>query len=470
MDYPEFEDQGQVDIKNLVAQYEEALANDREPMLDQEEAEQIADYYETTGHYDKALRTIDATLGHHPYSGLILLKKAQILFDLKIIEDAEECLEQAEVFEPGEIGIYLLRSEIYTFRSLHKKALAVLKYAESLADTDEKPGIWLHRADVYEDWERYDKVYQSLKECLLIEPANEEALSRLNYCMEINDCYEDAIEFHLKLIDHEPFSFWAWYNLAYAYAALELFEKAIDAMEYVLAIDEEATYAYKDIAGYYFEAGQYEKALEAIAEHAARTKPDTDALLLEGRCQFELGQLRASRYSFRTAIRTHPSNDEAFYHLGMTYMAESKGQQALQHLRKAVELQPDRIEYLEQLAEAGLQNGLHEEVRYCCSRALLLNNRYSRIYITLAMSFFLNNELPEALETIERGILDCGGDSTLRYLRAGILLVAGQRKAAFSDFDDLLDTHFDAHQALFVYLPFLEEDTALMNLIADHDR
>ncbi len=40
-------------------------------------------------------------------------------------------------------------------------------------------------AGVYEDWDRYELVFESLKKVLEINQENEEALSRMWYCVEL---------------------------------------------------------------------------------------------------------------------------------------------------------------------------------------------------------------------------------------------------------------------------------------------
>lgn len=469
MDFFDNYENEQPDIRSLVEQYEEALANNVQPHIDQDEVEQIVDYYEHVGHYDKALKAIEAALEQHPYSGLILLKKAQILFDLKITDEAIECLDKAAIFEPSEIGIYLLRSEILTFQSQHDEALEQLDRAMELADGDESGDVWLHMADVYEDVEKYDEVYACLKACLKSDMENEEALSRINYCMELTDQFEDAIVLYKEIIEEHPYCFWAWYNLSYAYASLDLYEKAIDALQYVLAIDEDVNYAYKDLAQYYHEIGQYNKALEAIKSYSSKTKAESDVHLLEGKCYFELKNLKTSRACFRRAIRSNPSAHEAFYNLGMTYIAEEKWGQSIQHLKKAVELYPDNIEYLERLSETALHAEDYEEVKYSCSKAIKLNLKYSRLYITLALSYLFNGEEEKALDTIDQGIRECLSNIDLQYIKAAILLMLNKRKAALLDFEALLAEDFGAHTIIFKYFPSLQEDMELMDLIDSLD-
>jgi tetratricopeptide (TPR) repeat protein len=467
MDYFENEEYSQQEIKLLIEEYEKAIANNIQPHFDQERVEQIVEYYEQIGYYDKALKAINSALNQHPYSGLLLLKKAQILFDLKISEDALDCLDHAAIFEPSELGIYLLRSEIYVFQSLHDEALVILDKAMELAadEPEDVADVWLHMADVYEDLEKYNEVYNCLKECLLVDMQNEEALSRINYCMELTEEYEEAVELHKTIIDEYPYNFWAWYNLSFAYASLELYEKAIDALEFVVAIDEDITYAYKDMAQYYHEIGLYEKALETIKIYAGKTKSESDVYLLEGKCHFELGNLKAARFSFRKAIRTSPIAHEAYFNLGITYVLVEKWAQAYQNLQKAYEIYPESIDYLERLADVGLQLDDFDKVKRYCSKAIRLDSKYPKVYILLALAHLFCEESEKAVEVIDKGYLACDQDAAIGYVRAAIYIVSNRRKEGYLQLETLLESDFILHELMFKYFPFLIEDKELLALI-----
>lgn len=469
MDFISDPDPNTNDIKTLVARYEEALANNRQPMIEQDTLDQISAYYESYGDYDKALQIVETALDQHPYSGLILLKKAQLLFDLKICDDAMECLDRVELFEPGELGAALLRAEILAFQSQHRDALEVLDIAMEEADEDDIPDVWLHMADVYEDWEKYDEVFTCLRECLLLDMVNEEALSRINYCMEITERFDEGIKLHKAIIDENPYCFWAWYNLSFAFAALDQYEEAIDALHYVVAIDEDVHYAYKDMAQYYHELGQYREALEAVEMYCTRIKPEADTFLLQGKCYFELNDLKRSRYCFRKAARTNPSAHEAFYNLGMTYIAEEKWSQAAQQLHKAVEMQPDQVEYLERFAEVALQLEDFEEVRFCCTRAIRLRSGNAHTYVTMALASLFEDNGPEAVAVIEKGMDACPEDIRLGYVHAALLLLINKRKAAMLELENLLAEYPEGYSVVLKYFPFLADDNGLKALLERFD-
>ena len=60
-----------------------------------------------------------------------------------------------------------------------------------------------------------------------------------------------AFGLHQKIIDQQPYSELAWFNLGSAYQGLKLYEKAIDAYQYAVAIDEKFDYAYRNMGDAY---------------------------------------------------------------------------------------------------------------------------------------------------------------------------------------------------------------------------
>jgi tetratricopeptide (TPR) repeat protein len=222
----EFEhDDDQINVSELVAQYEKSVNGEQAPFFDQDDYEVIIEYYEDMGRFEDALSVADRSLLQYPYSAMLLLKKAHIYFELKQLNPALELLDKAEIYDSSEIGIFLLRAEIFTFQSRYKEAITILHELLEKTEKEDLPDVYLQMCDVYEDWEKYYDVYSCLIECLKIDPNNEEALNRMNYCVEITDKFEDSIPFHLYLIDINPYNHFAWYNLACAYRGCNEYEK-----------------------------------------------------------------------------------------------------------------------------------------------------------------------------------------------------------------------------------------------------
>ena len=85
---------------------------------------------------------------------------------------------------------------------------------------DEKIELLFELADVYDDYENFEKVFDCLKMILKQEPTNEEALYKICFWTDFTGRNEEGIKLHQKIIDDYPFSELAWFNLAAAYQGI----------------------------------------------------------------------------------------------------------------------------------------------------------------------------------------------------------------------------------------------------------
>ncbi len=79
---------------------------------------------------------------------------------------------------------------------------------------------------------------------------NEHALYELAHCLDLLGQLESHLGFYNKLIDRDPYSHHAWYNLGIAYSKLERYEEAVQAYEYATLVKE-------DFASAFFNLGQF---------------------------------------------------------------------------------------------------------------------------------------------------------------------------------------------------------------------
>src|SRR3954470_2060032 len=122
----DFENEDNLNVSELVALYEQAAKEENTPFFDQEAYETIIEYYEERGQFENALEVAEKSLLQYPYSAMLLVKKAQICFELKQLDTALEILDKAEIYDSSELDIFMLRAEIFTFQSRYKEAIGIL--------------------------------------------------------------------------------------------------------------------------------------------------------------------------------------------------------------------------------------------------------------------------------------------------------------------------------------------------------
>ena len=137
-------------------------------------------------------------------------------------QDALTLLEQAELLDSRNINLYILKTDAYLALDQQERAVELLEQAILLFDGEERIELLFELADVYDDYEEFDKVFDCLKLILEDSPNNEEALYKICFWTDFTGRNEESIRLHQEIIDEFPYSELAWFNLAAAYQGLKL--------------------------------------------------------------------------------------------------------------------------------------------------------------------------------------------------------------------------------------------------------
>lgn len=458
-------DEYQEDVSQLIAHYEEMEKGDSQFFFEESSFEQIIEYYEDKQKNDKAVKVVDLAILQYPFSSYFLIKKAQFLFDNKQFNQALELLDKAEIYDPQDIQIYLLRSDIYVWMEDFKKAIATINNAIRIADEEDVVDMYLELADIYEEWEKYDKVFASLKKTLLLDPTNEEALNRMWFCTEFTEKYAEGIKFHKRIIDKEPYCYLAWYNLAHAYAGLGLFEKAVDAFEFVIAINEKYEHAHKDCGDVLVKMKDYARAIGFYKEAINLSKPSKELYYCVGQCYEYLKAHTKAREYYRKAIIVDPNFHEAFYRIGINYRLESKWANALSSYKRAHKLSGSNAEYLLALGEAYWENEDTDRAIESYQNALELKSTDKEVWVKLAKFYFEAGLFRKALDTLNDAANRFEDAADLYYIRSAMFYLIGNKHEAYLTLESALLQDFEAFPTIYEIAPVMQHDMTVENII-----
>ena len=465
MTYLDSEENGHRHISKLVAEYEDALSKNKQYFFDQDKIEQVIEFYEAQRAYDQALEAVNISLVQFPYSSFLLVKKAQLLFELKMCSKALKYLEKAEIYDPSDSAIHFLRAEIYAYQKHFEKAIAILNEMKQDVDKEEYVDLLLQMADVYEDWENFDQLFETLAECIETEVESEEALNRINYITEITGNFERSINLHQRILEEHPFNVLAWYNISSAYSGMGLTEKAIDALEYTVALDPELDFAYRDLANLRMDIGLYDKALDAIEEFKELVGENEDSWLVEGRCMHDLKEYNEARKIYQKAIDKWQNN--AFFHslVAETYAAEGNWSLAKKSYQKAANSDNQNYEYWLSLAWTAFEDEDYETVEVAVNQCLEIEaERFDAYYLNAQTKF--NCELFEQARSIlDTGISANNNAIELIYAKAALLITMGKRKQGIELLQVAVASDKTKYTAFFTFAPRLEDDSTLLDII-----
>ena len=137
-------------MRELLRQYENLKTGRSHSFIDEEAFEKIINYFEEKEELSKALEAADSAIEQYSYSSTLLIRKADLLLDLRRYRAALEILDRASLFGDNDINLYILRTDAYLALDEQENAVALLEEALNKFDGDEKIDLLFELADVYD--------------------------------------------------------------------------------------------------------------------------------------------------------------------------------------------------------------------------------------------------------------------------------------------------------------------------------
>ncbi len=342
-DNPSREDREE--LKELLQQYQNLKQGRSYSFLEEEAFERIVDYFDEKDDFSEALLAAETGLEQFPYSSQLMIKKADMLLANRKYHQALEVLETAELYDSTDVNLFILKTDVYLALDQQAKAVELLEAALQMFEGEERLDLLFELADVYDDYEEFDKVFDCLQLILEEDPNNEEALYKICFWTDFTGRNEESIKLHQKIIDDFPYNEIAWFNLAAAYQGLKLYEKSIDAYKYAVAIDEKFDYAYRNMGDAYLRLRKYKDAIEVLEKVLELSRPEDVIYEAIGHCFHRLGNYAQARFHYKKAVHLNPEDSKLYYKIATTYMQEDQWQNAVKQLENAMRMQRTVPEY-----------------------------------------------------------------------------------------------------------------------------
>lgn len=457
-------------LTELLKQYNSLRNGQKTVFFNEESFEKIIDYFDDQEDLGKALEAAETAIEYYPYSGALLIKKADLLLATRKYKEALETLERAELFDATDTNLYILKTDAYLAMDMQEKAVEVLEQAIAFFGGEEKIELLFELADVYDDYEEFDKVYDCLQVILEEEPTNEEALYKICFWTDFTGRNEESIRLHLKIIDEHPYNELAWFNLAAAYQGLKLYEKAIDAYLYAIVIDEKFDYAYRNISDAYIRLRKYKEAIDALEKVLELSKPEEVIYEAIGHCYDRLKNYAQARFHYRKAIHLNPDDSKLHYKIACTYYNEGQWTSAVKQLESALRIHRSQPEYNLLMGECKLQlNELKEAVQYL-SNAVRVRPRNISGWEALIRCLYSAGYYTEAKQQALAALNHTNNKTIFLYYLSAILFAMNKSKEALLYLEKAMSSS-QKHLKKFVQLnPSILQNSQVVDVIAQFKR
>jgi tetratricopeptide (TPR) repeat protein len=425
-------------LQELLKQYANLRHGRQHSFLEEESFEKIINYFEEREELPRALEAADMAIEQYPYSSSLLIRKADILLLTRRYREALDILDHASLFDSRDINLYILRTDAYLALDEQPKAVALLEEALNNFEGEERLELLFELADVYDDYEEFDKVFDCLKMILDQEPNNEEALYKICFWTDFTGRNEESIRLHQEIIDEYPYNELAWFNLAAAYQGLKLYEKAIDAYLYAVTIEEKFDYAYRNMGDAYIRLRKYKEAIEALEKVTELSKPETVIYEAIGHCYDRLKNYAQARFYYRKASHLNIDESKLYYKIACTYFNEGQWQNAIKQLDHALKIHKNPAEYNLLMGECKMELGLMKDaVQYFLT---VVRNRPKNVagWDALVRCLYRGDFFDEALDQAEAAMQATGNRPVFMFYKAAILLHMGKAKEAVLQLEEAM--------------------------------
>lgn len=456
-------------LKNLVKKFEEWCAKKESYFLDLHEFEAIIQYYFEQENYSKAFKAVEQALALYPFSQQLRFSKVQILFHAQRYFEAIQLIQELEQSMPYEPNILLIKAGIYTTIGKYAESNEILLFIAD--DIEVKEKVYARIAYNAQALNKIDEAIFYYQKAIKLDIQCEEAHIGLIELAEKENRTEEVIAFYKEIIDQDPYQAWAWFYLSYIYMYQDEILKAIDAIEYAIAI-EDKNHAFWFQKGHIFmNQAMYEQALECyehtLALEDEKEEPEYRANLYchIGACYEQMKNLKKAFHAYKEAMNIYPNWLHAWIGMGNINVAFNKWQAAIRDFKKAVSIDSNcALGWLGLAeAEAGMGNELAAEEAY--RQAILIDPTNTTIWKRWALFYFKNEKFDLATKIIIEGIDEHPEEAEMYYYAVAFMIYDRNIAEALYYLEQALHLDYAKHEIIYNFFPDLNAQKSIFKII-----
>ena len=465
----EFEDENG-DIQDLLLRYQNLKTGKAPSYIEEDDFEKIIAHLDEKDAIVEAIEAADIALSQFPSSALLMIKKADLLLATRKYTEALALLNTAALYDHKDMNLFILKTDAFLALDQPEEAIVLLQEALHLFEGAERTELLFELADVYDDHEAFDKVFDCLQLILEEEPTNEEALYKICFWTDFTGRNEESIVLHQKMIDEQPYNALAWFNLAAAYQGIKLFEKAIDAYQFAIVIDEKFDYAYRNMGDAYLRIRKYKEAIDALEKVLELARPEDVIYEAIGHCYHRLKNYAQARFHYKKAAHLNPDDSRLYQKIASTYMLESKWQMAIKQIEHAIRINKHINEYYIMMGECYMYLDDYKEAATYFGIVVKHKPKQIAGWESFIKCLIANEQYDAALEQTELAYMSTQGKVIFVYYRSAILFMMQKRKEGLLQLEMALSKSGKWLNKLIKFYPELIQDPKVVELISQYKK
>lgn len=322
------------EVRELVLDFENTVLRGESQFFDVDELEIIIDYYFEVNDTKPLERAVQYAEQLYPHSTSVRLRRAHLLISREQYRKALAVLNRMREEEPDNTDVAYSLGVANGAVGESKKAIAYFK--EAATDGWMLGRIYANMAEEYYKLKDYNSTLEYYRKAMESDSCDDFTIyNYYDVCFETGRV-EEAVDYLKKYVNEHPYNKEAWYCLGCAYRDLTLYEKAVDAYEFAIAIDKSYVDAYV--------------ALSQTQDFMCHTSEAVTTMLRvldysddRSRVYRTIGSLYAREANFdtavayfRKAIEENPTDAEAYASMAVCYIETGDATTAISNVEKAL--------------------------------------------------------------------------------------------------------------------------------------
>jgi tetratricopeptide (TPR) repeat protein len=217
-----------------------------------------------------------------------------------------------------------------------------------------------------------------------------------------------------------------------------LYEKAVDAYQYAVVIDEKFDYAYRNMGDAYIRLRKYKEAIETLEKVLALTRPEEVIYEAIAHCYHRLGNFAQARFNYRKASHMNPDDSKLYYKIALTYIGERQWTSALKPLDQALSMHRHVPEYNLAIGECYMQLQKYREAIQHFSVVVRSRPRNINGWESLIRCLYKAGYFEEALLQCQSALEATSNRPVFYYLNSAVLFASGKQKEGLANLQTAL--------------------------------
>ena len=396
------------EFKDLLAKYEGMAESHTPTYFDAEELTDIAEYYASQGDEQKAEDAIDFALRLHPTNTDALVFKSRSLCIKGKLDEAYQVMNLIE--DPSDREVQFLKADLLMEERRIEEAEYI--YQELATSEDESFEVLLDIFMTYMDANQMDYAEKWLKK-IERKGYNENNSQKYrdalcDFCMTFGQPERATNAFQLSL-DELPYSIPHWNGLAKCYLAQNEIEKAHEAIDFALAIDENNAEALEVKGFCYIQSENYEEALRIFRQLLPTSKVPSRIYALMVKCYLDMEMAIEAKAMCQEWLKQCPKltsfeKSEIFSYISMCCFNLNQPEKGMKYIDAALDLEPSFRGAILQKGMLYLQMRQNQEAEKLFQKVLDISpdDEQLEILYNVANSYFFLQMYPETIEWCDK--------------------------------------------------------------------